>query len=189
MRILTQRLIIAGLVSGYLLCAPPQTLADPLQDAIEKIEQTLEQKRLHRLERAKQGAVLAPFTTDGCSGGLTVGWEFLADKFPKFQTRFGQLPPWQSCCVAHDKQYWLGTTANGFQLRVDADKALKSCAEQTGRELAPSLSKQYRIGEKEIIAAFNVAAELMYRSVRLGGQPCTVFAWRWGYGWPLCERF
>jgi len=31
-------------------------------------------------------------------------------------------------------------------------------------------------------------AEIMYRAVRLGGAPCTTLPWRWGFGWPKCEK-
>lgn len=52
-----------------------------------------------------------PFTTDGCSGGMTRGWRLVlkAD------------PPWQDLCVEHDRAYWQGGTR---QCRRKADLAL-----------------------------------------------------------------
>ncbi len=41
-----------------------------------------------------------PFTTDGCSGGMTILW----NKF------FGCDPPWNDLCEQHDKHYWRGGT-------------------------------------------------------------------------------
>lgn len=39
-----------------------------------------------------------PFTTDGCSGGMSWAWR-----------RFiGHPPPWEGACIEHDKAYWLG---------------------------------------------------------------------------------
>jgi hypothetical protein len=158
---------------------------------IDDIEKNLEEKRLLRLADVKIGHTIQPFTTDGCSGGLSAGWEFLADKFSSFLKQYGQQPPWQQCCVEHDRAYWQGNTQSGYALRLDADTQLKSCVEQTGIDLAPQLSKdrgdKLINSEKEIILSFRIAAELMYRAVRIGGKPCTPFSWRWGYGWPHCS--
>lgn len=41
-----------------------------------------------------------PFTTDGCSGGMTAGWQFISHK----------KPPWNHLCVEHDRRYWKGGT-------------------------------------------------------------------------------
>jgi len=43
-----------------------------------------------------------PFTTDGCSGGMTWLWERL----------FGPDPPWEGACEAHDRRYWAGGTVH-----------------------------------------------------------------------------
>lgn len=52
-----------------------------------------------------------PFTTDGCSGGMSLIWPRL----------FGHPPPWEGACVEHDRAYWQG--GNRFQ-RVRADITL-----------------------------------------------------------------
>lgn len=52
-----------------------------------------------------------PFTTDGCSGGMTWLWEKL----------FKTDPPWNDLCVEHDRAYWAGGSA---QQRRDADNTL-----------------------------------------------------------------
>ena len=88
---------------------------------------------------------LDPFTSDGCSS------------FPDGTLKQKQL--WLSCCVAHDKSYWVG---GSYQQRVDADNELEACVE--------------KVGEKAI-------AKLMLAGVRVGGSPYWPTSFRWGYGW------
>ena len=52
-----------------------------------------------------------PFTTDGCSGGMTWAW----------RTLLRRPPPWEGLCVAHDRAYWRGGTQRD---RILADRAL-----------------------------------------------------------------
>jgi hypothetical protein len=54
---------------------------------------------------------IRPFTTDGCSGGMTAGWRLL----------FRRDPPWNDLCVAHDRAYWAGGTVAD---RRKADRVL-----------------------------------------------------------------
>lgn len=39
-----------------------------------------------------------PFTTDGCSGGMSWLWKKV----------FKEDPPWERRCIEHDEKYWLG---------------------------------------------------------------------------------
>lgn len=154
---------------------------------LEQVERQFEEKRLLRLFIEKQkGNEITPFTTDGCSGGLSDSWAYFAGVFPKFVAHFGERPPWETCCVAHDKLYWQGETEQGFDKRQDADLALKHCVIAVGEDLAPALSERYGLTPPEVLLAFKVTGELMYRAVRVGGKPCTPFPWRWGYGWLPC---
>ena len=91
-------------------------------------------------------AELKPFTTDGCS------------LFPDRSAASGT--DWCSCCVAHDRAYWRGGTADE---RLQADEALRTCV----------LAKT---GDASLAA-------LMYRGVRLGGLPYWPTPFRWAYGW------
>ena len=62
----------------------------------------------HRaLQRVREapGTTLTPFTTDGCSGGLSDVWRVVADRFPAFAEAHRQAPPWEGCCVIHDRAY------------------------------------------------------------------------------------
>lgn len=90
-----------------------------------------------------------PFTTDGCSGGMTAGWKLV----------FRQDPPWNECCVTHDRAYWRGGTRAE---RRTADRELMKCVTENGHP---------------------VFALLMWLAVRVGGHPLLPLSWRWGYGW------
>ena len=149
-----------------------------------------EQRRLEQLARVQQRAPhsLVAFQSDGCSGGLSQGWEELAKRIPAFATHFGERPPWEACCEAHDRIYWRGETENGFDKRMQADADLRACVAATGIELGPELVQRYGLSLESVKTAFAVTADLMYGAVRLGGAPCTDFSWRWGYGWPKCEE-
>ena len=146
----------------------------------------IEELRMRQLQAAQDGAELSAFTTDGCSGNLSNSWEQLAGAIPKFEDELGNEPPWEHCCVAHDRVYWHGETVDGYRERLTADQALRQCVIDTGTTLAPDLSTRYSRSEAQVAQAFAVVADVMYRAVRLGGQPCSLLPWRWGYGWPNC---
>lgn len=71
-------------------------------------------------------------------------------------------PPWNDCCVEHDRAYWQGGSA---RKRRRADAALLACVATNGHP---------------------VWAILMWAAVRIGGHPYWPTRWRWGYGhkWP-----
>jgi len=154
---------------------------------IEELVNDLEKKRMLRLTKAKKNATIGLFTTDGCSGGMSSGWEYFAEKFPLFANHLHHQPPWLHCCITHDQAYWQGDSQNGFAKRLHADQTLKKCIIQHGIEISPKVSKKYKINEIKVRLYFRIAAELVYKTVRFGGGPCTPFEWRWGYGWPVCK--
>jgi hypothetical protein len=90
-------------------------------------------------------STLKPFTTDGCSM-----WVDGTLEHPNL---------WRHCCVAHDKAYWLGGTA---EQRKQADEELEMCVKQEQGA---------------------VMADYMYNMVRWGGHPDWLTPYRWGYGW------
>jgi hypothetical protein len=152
---------------------------------------TDEQSELKRLERlaavqAERGNELAKFVSDGCSGGMSKGWDILAWYFPTFEQYFGNKPPWESCCVEHDRNYWRGEVVDGYEKRKQADEALKNCVSNTGRQMKENISSKLGVAPENVIAVFHIIADLMYRAVRIGGIPCSAYSWRWGYGWPPC---
>ncbi len=129
-----------------------------------------------RLMKARDSAPLLPFTTDGCSGGMSTVWRGLAEISPDVAETIGAHPPWEACCVTHDRAYHnAGAATNAkasFDARKQADTALRDCVAAWDTSLSPG-------GQQAL-------AEAMYHAVRVGGGPCTGLAWRWGYGLPGC---
>jgi len=166
---------------------------DPPNATMDSLERQLElHKHRDLLERmAATGSTLAPFTTDGCSGGLSAGWEYLAEEIEDVRSIHGKGPPWEDCCIEHDRHYHAGpgngaTAEESFEARKQADLALQACVVETGQTRAQALSAEYGVSPGSVDILYAVIAELMYRAVRLGGVPCSGLPWRWGYGWPEC---
>ena len=161
---------------------------------LDDLERSLEMGRHERLLKVKQNPDhhLSDFTTDGCSGGLSVGWQHLSEKIEFLKTVHGDLPPWESCCVSHDHLYHeAGNRAisaeTSFEARKQADEELRGCVLDTGVSRASELSVQYGLTVEEVGQVYKVIGDLMYRAVRIGGVPCSGLPWRWGYGWPECD--
>lgn len=136
-------------------------------------------------------SALSEFTTDGCSGGLSVGWDYFARQVGKFGERHGMLPPWQNCCIEHDRAYHAGggvglTATESFLAREEADDELHTCVLATASERGPQLQSDYGLDEEQVADLYQNIAVSMHTAVRLGGMPCTGLSWRWGYGWPDC---
>ena len=137
-------------------------------------------------------SVLQEFTTDGCSGGLSVVWDDFARQAGFFRKRHGVHPPWEICCIEHDRSYHRGggvglTAAQAFTLRERADQALQACVLDTRKSRSEALQSEYGLTEKQFTGLYQTIADGMYAAVRLGGMPCTGLSWRWGYGWPDCS--
>ena len=161
---------------------------------IDDLERSLELGRHERLLKQKQNPDhrLSDFTTDGCSGGLSVGWQHLSEKIEFLKTVHGELPPWESCCVSHDRLYHEAgartvSAETSFEARRKADEDLRGCVLDTGIHRASELSAQYGLTVDEVGQVYEVIGDLMYRAVRIGGVPCSGLPWRWGYGWPECN--
>ncbi len=165
-----------------------------LKPQIDKLERQLE-LHYHTQFLAKKNeadSVLSTFTSDGCSGGLSVGWQYISGKIKKIQNVHGTLPPWEECCVTHDKAYHAGgalhdSSSESFEKRKQADIALRDCVLDTGTKRSSELTAEYDITETELLYIYEKIADMMYRAVRIGGMPCSTLPWRWGYGWPQCE--
>ena len=160
-------------------------------DILTNTMQRLEQVQMGRLaqQQNRPAVVIAPFRSDGCSGGMSHAWRQLADVLPAFGRAAGDVPPWEHCCVEHDRFYWRGEAHNGYAKRLQADEALRACVRQTGLDMSDELSRRLDGSPAEIEQLFNVASDMMFQAVRLGGGPCTGLAWRWGHGWPPCGLF
>ncbi|WP_422049815.1 hypothetical protein [Shimia sp.] len=148
--------------------------------------------RHSRLElvRDSDPDALQPFTTDGCSGGMSAAWEALAEQSPWFYEVFETQAPWHVCCVTHDRAYHLGgddaAPEAGYWARLQADEALRSCVQDVGQRDSAALAAQYGRDAEEVAAIITFVSQRMYEAVRLGGWPCSGLSWRWGYGWPQC---
>lgn len=174
---------LIGLILLGTLLAP--LAADPLPEPV----QAFESRQMQRLAEQQHHpeARIGPFASDGCSGGLSATWQELAQTLPFFAAYFGEIPPWEHCCVAHDRAYWRGDTVHGYQRRLEADQALRACVIETGKSESRQLAERLGVAVSEVDQAFVLIAESMYRAVRFGGGPCTGLPWRWGHGWPECE--
>ena len=136
------------------------------------------------------GAPLAPFETDGCSGGLSDVWTLVADRFPAFAEAHGTRAPWEACCIAHDRLYHAAGPASGaaasYRARLDADRGLRACVLETGEGRVPEIAAAYGVSADRVREAYGIIARAMYLAVRFGGAPCSGLPWRWGYGYPNC---
>ena len=159
--------------------------ADPLDEALEALEH--QQMRWLNEQQNKPGVVIDKFNTDGCSGGMSEAWTYVAEISPDFANRVGEHPPWEYCCVAHDRHYWRGESINGYEKRRQADEELRQCVRRSARNQSEKLSIPLGLSPQEVIETINLTADLMYTAVRLGGGPCTGLPWRWGHGWPECS--
>ena len=189
--------VIAILLVLFILFALRDTNTEsvsPILSNVDSLERHVEMKLHEKLISMKSNPenTLSEFTTEGCSGGLSVGWEYLANIIPKFKEIHGTVPAWQSCCITHDLAYHgagsrKDTAEISFEARQKADLELKACVIETGVRRSPELTKEYDISETELAHLYNGIANLMYGAVRIGGMPCTDLPWRWGYGWPECR--
>ncbi len=142
-------------------------------------------------KRDQPGTELRPFVTDGCSGGLSEVWRLVADQFPGFAQTYDSIPPWESCCITHDRDYHNGVNASdaptSFSARLKADQTLEACVAGMGVARRDELAVLYEITPDQVEMAYATIGGAMFWAVRLGGGPCTGLPWRWGFGYPDCS--
>jgi len=133
---------------------------------------------------------MIPFETDGCSGGMSWSWRVVADLFPDFEQAQGAQPPWEDCCIVHDRAYYDAGNARdaetSFEARLAADNALLQCVAQPSNEEVNALAQRYGVPTARIRFAYEMIAGSMFNAVRFGGGPCSGLPWRWGFGYPGC---
>jgi hypothetical protein len=176
--------VAAGiLLSGEIV----QTFKDEIQRDIE-----LKTHRELIQSITANGRSPSLFTTDGCSGGLSKAWRRMADRFPDFAEAHEKSPPWEPCCIAHDRAYHSAGGATeahqSYAFRLAADQALRACVVETGNRRSANLSAKYGLSEEKIHAAYEAIANAMFDAVRIGGLPCSGLKWRWGYGYAQCAK-
>ena len=159
--------------------------SNPLDEAARLLEEA-NMERLHA-QQTRPGITIDEFRSDGCSGGLSESWTTLAQVWPEMARAIGEKPPWEACCVEHDRAYWRGESIDGFDKRLQADTRLRQCVERAGQQQGDEIARRLGISRAEIDEVFSLSAELMFFAVRIGGGPCTGLEWRWGHGWPPCD--
>ena len=161
-------------------------------DWTEQFSRGVELPSHRRLETVRHDPAteLAEFTTDGCSGGMSSLWSFVADQYPAFAAAHGGLPPWEECCILHDRAYHSAgpdpDADASYSARLSADAELRACVASTADARDAVLKDEYGLTEAQVRSAYSGIAEAMFIAVRLGGGPCTGLPWRWGYGYPKC---
>ncbi len=146
----------------------------------------------HQALMAQRGsAELTPFDSDGCSGGLSASWRWVADTFPQIEELYEAQPPWEGCCVAHDRAYHNAGGAlrakDSYDARLSADETLRTCVKAHGREHAAEYARRYDMTPDQIRTVHSLTADAMFGAVRFGGGPCSGLPWRWGFGYPGCS--
>lgn len=144
----------------------------------------------HRALMSVRGDTI-PFVSDGCSGGLSDTWRVVADTFPGFAESFENKPPWEICCVVHDRAYHNAANAqtaqDSFDARLIADQKLRSCVVASGRADRVEFADRFETSPDQIDRAYEIIAGAMFYAVRFGGGPCTGLPWRWGFGFDQCS--
>lgn len=187
------RAAVHGAAIGLVLAlsGPAPAAGEGAPTLVDRIELWLELPAQQRLAATKSapGAALAPFESDGCSGGLSAGWAFVAEHLPRLAAHSGAHPPWEACCIAHDRIYHSAPGDDalaGFAARRAADEEMRRCVLADGERRKEALMRGYGLAASAVDLLYQGVAGAMYRAVRLGGAPCSALPWRWGYGWPLC---
>ena len=179
-------------VLAVVLLLLPAPLVAQEETAENTVLRTLELPAHRALQSVIQdpATVLLPFETDGCSGGMSWSWRLVSDLFPDFKDAQGATPPWEDCCVIHDRAYHNagGTTdaSESYAARLGADEALRQCVVRQGEQNVAALSAQYEVSQEVVRQAYTTIGDAMFNAVRFGGGPCSVLPWRWGYGYPVC---
>ena len=162
------------------------------QTALERLIELPAHERLQTI-RTDANNTLAAFETDGCSGYQSQKWEFIATYIPSFEEAHEKHPPWENCCITHDRAYHSGgfnsQAKASFDAREIADQKLYECVIQTATDRQAELSKIYGMAPAQVDTAYTAIANAMYAAVRLGGAPCSGLPWRWGYGYKNCGLF
>lgn len=169
-----------------LVCLSSPVLA---QDLMRNVEMPA-----HRALIAQRNtADLTPFETDGCSGGLSASWRWVADKFPQIGELYEAQPPWEDCCVIHDRAYHNAGGAlraeDSYDARLSADQELRACVTAHGESHAEDYAQRYDMTPAQVRSVHSITADAMFGAVRFGGGPCSGLPWRWGFGYPGCSVF
>lgn len=139
---------------------------------------------------AKTGGTPDGFVSDGCSGGLSAVWRQVATRWPGFADLHHERPPFEECCIRHDRAYHdmqgAQSAPESYRARLSADRQLRACVQQVGQTRKEDLAEGYGLPGGYVEEAYGQLARAIYYAVRFGGGPCSGQDWRWGYGYPNC---
>ena len=182
-------MIRIGLLGAAALFACAAVAQDSAAPSIQRIVELPAHRTLQSVI-ADPTTNLATFETDGCSGGMSATWRVIAEAFPGFEVTHRANPPWEDCCVAHDRRYHnidgAQSAEASFDARLSADEELRACVIAFAANRTAELAETYDATEEDVRRVYEAIGETMYRAVRLGGGPCSGLPWRWGYGYPGC---
>ena len=180
---------VAAILLAALLACPALADSPPADPMPRSFELRAHERLFATLEGTDRS--LDAFETDGCSGGLSAAWETVAAAFPDFTESHRDRPPWEECCVTHDRAYHdaggATTAADSVSARLAADKAFRLCVIATGEVRTPQVADLYGLSADTVRRAYAALGSAMFRAVRLGGAPCSGLSWRWGFGLPACR--
>lgn len=177
-------------VLGSVVCAQAQsTKIGEAAIAVGRIvEEPQHEKLLEVMAETERTPV--PFETDGCSGGMSASWAPLASVLPRLAEQYQKAPPWESCCITHDRAYHSAQNATtvdeSFEARLLADETLMQCVLMDGEDRRADIVAEFSTRPEIVDKAYSVVASGMFNAVRVGGAPCSGLPWRWGYGYPTC---
>ncbi|WP_187429715.1 hypothetical protein ROLI_010370 [Roseobacter fucihabitans] len=178
---------LSALVVMAVVIAVPGALAQGAPGLAERIGLPAHEALMQQTINANP----APFETDGCSGGMSGIWTATANRFPQWAKNQGEKPPWEACCIAHDRIYHDADGATeprqSFAARLRADQTLRACVIAQGRRDRDTLAQTYATSGQTVDRIYDAIAQAMYLAVRLGGRPCSALPWRWGYGFADCS--
>jgi hypothetical protein len=100
------------------------------------------------------------------------------------------VPPWEDCCLTHDRGYHArGADPDpkaSYAARIAADEGLQRCVAAMASDRDDVLRGLYGLTEAQVRLVYEAIAAALFQAVRLGGGPCTGLPWRWDYGYPQC---
>ncbi|WP_299080618.1 hypothetical protein [uncultured Ruegeria sp.] len=165
----------------------------PICASAQDLMRSFEMPAHHALIAQRDVADLTPFETDGCSGGLSTSWRWVAKTFPQIGELYETQPPWEDCCMIHDRAYHNAGGAlraeDSYDARLSADETLRSCVRDHGDSHVDEYAQRYDLTPDQVRSVHSITADAMFGAVRFGGGPCSGLPWRWGFGYAGCSVF
>ena len=132
------------------------------------------------------------FYTDYCSAGLSPGWQMAGAVNPFLARNARGGPPFEHCCVAHDRKYhsagWsYASPQASLRARAQTDAELRRCVVRSGIAVTRAVEAKTGVSGGATALSYGLLGEIMQGAVSAAGGPCTGFSWRWGNGTTECR--